>query len=492
MKILIGKFAHEANTFASKLADYDSFSKSGSLVCGDKMIDHFRGKPDYLGGMIDVAEELGIELVPTISVLAAAPTLSNDCVDRLLGQLLDTVKQHVHTLDGICLALHGAGCSESTDDLETYVLQKVRAVVGTELPITVTLDLHGNLSSEMISLADGFFGIKHYPHVDQHAAGALAMRTLASMIDSNLKIETSLAPLPMMIPLSAGYTFEKPFTDIQQHFEEYRIAHDLIDITLFHSFPLADTKHTHASVLVVGQKDTQKAAQELAAYIWSKRNSFSLECLSPAEAFDRAEKITEKGYIVINEFSDNPGGGTPGDGTHLLREMILRNHPGSIMGYMYDPEAVAEVYSHSIGDKIRLSLGGKTEPIHGEPLNLEDVEIISMSDGKYTYVSPMREGLADTIGKCARVRVGNVDIVIGSVLHQTFDDRPFLVTGADITQYRYVGLKSAHHFRAYFKDHAAAIIPTDPPGLQSSNFSLYSYKKICRPIFPIDPEAVFE
>lgn len=158
---------------------------------------------------------------------------------------------------------------------------------------------------------------------------------------------------------------------------------------------------------------------------------------------------------------------------------------------LYDPEAVTACCMHSVGDSITLSIGGKTEKLHGEPLTITDAVIQCISIGELTYVSPVHKGLKDTIGKCVRLRVGNVDIIIGSVLHQTYDDRPFLVTGADINQYRYVGLKSAHHFRAFFEGQALAIIPTDPPGLMSGDLTRFPFVKIQRPVYPLDREAFF-
>lgn len=492
MKILFGKFGHEANTFANKLAEYDSYAASGTLTVGDDIVKHYTGTADYMGGMIQFASENNVELIPTISCLTAAPRLSTDCVNRMLKQITDVVEAHKDEVDGICLGLHGAGCCEFTDTLEAYVLEKVRDIVGPDMPITIPMDLHANICPEVIKMANGIFGIKHYPHVDMYDAGYLAMKVLVDIIRTNKKPNVAVRKMPLLIPLSAGYTFASPFTEIHKYFNDYKNENGLIDVTFFHSFPYADTVNTCASIVVVCNGDAQKHADALAKYIWEKRKSFVPEILSPHEALDRAVKIKKDGYIVINELSDNPGGGTPGDGTHLLRELLKCNYRKSIFGYIYDPIAVDFLQEHKVGDKVSFMLGGRTEPLHGEPLSIKEAEIICLSNGKVTYVSPVHKNVADTIGRCARVRVGNVDIVIGSVLHQTYDDRPFLVTGADINQYRYVCLKSAHHFRAFFREHAAEIIPTDPPGLQSGDFSLYNFKNIPRPIFPMDGDVEFK
>ena len=490
MKILFGKFAHEANTFARGLASYENFASAGTLTVGEKIREKYQGTADYNGGMMQCAKEYGVELVPTISCLAAAPRLSMDCVERMQKQITDVLEAYRNEIDGICIGLHGAGCAEGIDDLETYTLTALRKIAGRDMPIMVTLDLHANISRGMVELSDGLFGIKHYPHVDMYEAGYLAMKTLIETIRTGEKPEMSFVRLPILLSTGSGYTFGPPFDRIHQFFDDYKEKYNLIDITLFHGFPFSDTRDTAVSIVVVGA-DAKRHCQYLAQYIWKMKEEFRIQTLTPTEALNRAREVEKEGYIVINEFSDNPGGGTPGDGTHLLREMLRQNLPKSIFGYIYDPEAVKYLMTKKIGDQVSFLLGGRTEPVHGEPLEIKNAKIINMSDGEVVYISPVHQNVADTIGQCVRVRVENVDIIIGSVLHQTYDDRPFLVTGADVNQYRYVGLKSAHHFRAFFASRAARIIPADPPGLQSADLTRYRFEKVVRPIFPLDNNVSF-
>jgi microcystin degradation protein MlrC len=184
--------------------------------------------------------------------------------------------------------------------------------------------------------------------------------------------------------------------------------------------------------------------------------------------------------------SDNPGGGCPGDGTHLLREMLKRNLPGSVFGYMVDPAAVEALWDREVGDKVSFFLGGRHEKIFGDPLWLEDAVLLAKSTGDFIHTSPNLLGAAGKLGKSLRVKVGNVEVVIGSVRNQTFDDRPFAVLGADIHRYRFIGLKSTQHFRGFFGSRAAQIISTDPPGLNSGNLAVFPFKHLHRPVYPLD------
>lgn len=199
------------------------------------------------------------------------------------------------------------------------------------------------------------------------------------------------------------------------------------------------------------------------------------------------------GYVVINETSDNPGGGTPGDGTYLLREFLRRDLAGAIMGYIPDKEIALKAHEVGVGGYISGLLGGKTDNLHGAPIAFKNAKVIALSDGHAIHTSPMRKGLPVCYGKAARLRIGNVEVVVSETLsQQTLDDRPFIIVGADIEQYRIIGIKSSVHFRAFFQSRAKAIVTADPPGIHTANFKQLPYKKIRHPIYPLEPETAFK
>ena len=490
MKVLVGHFSHEANTFADERVTFEQYTAKGVLF-GEKVITGSEGSSVYMGGIIRACREEGIDMIPTCAHSCAAPVLTRDCVDKMMESILPVCRAHKDQLDGICIALHGAGVAEGIDDLELYVLTELRRIVGPELPIVVPMDLHGNVSEETAQLANGIFGIRKYPHTDKADISYLAMKTLARVMRKEIEIETKIVHLPLLIPIAAGMTANPPFPEINEYMDKQIRERGLIYASLFQGFPYADVACSTASVCVVAEKGAQEAAEDIAHFVWDRRHYFKPVSLSPAQAFDLAEKETKEGYIIINDMSDNPGGGCPGDGTHLLREMLRRNLPGSIFGTICDPVAVDALWKHRPGDTVDLTLGGRHEKIFGAPLELENARIISFCDGNFVHNSPNVFGLSAKLGRTARIRVGNVDIIVSSVRLQTFDDRPFLMTGADIHDYRYVGLKSTQHFRGYFQDKAAAIIPCDPPGLSTSDLSAFEFRKIPRPVYPLEEDTTF-
>ena len=496
MKIIFGILGNETNTFSSDIGTFERWAPNG-WTTGPEVISRYRGSPEYAGGMIQAAEEEGVELVPTVALHSAGPLITKEALDFAMGTMCDMIAANLEGTDGVCLGLHGAGAAEGADDLEAYTLQKVREVVGNDMPITVSLDLHGNISEDMVRLSNGLFGIKQYPHIDMAEAGYLAMKTLIGIIRGQCHPETALVHIPMFTNCCNACTFHDPMKAFTDHVAQYAKEHGLIDATYFHGFPYCDVACAGASIVVVAEKGqgAQKAAEELAHWVWDHRHALDVECLSPAQALDRALDELKKpgeGYVVINEASDNPGGGCPCDGTWMLQELLRRDQPRSIVGFIFDPEMAAKAHAAGVGGKVAGKPGGKTDNIHGAPVDVVDAEVCALSDGKATYVTPMQKGQPICYGKTARLRIGQVEVIVTSILAgQTLDDRVFLVIGADINDYDIVCIKSTTHFRAFFQPRAKAIVTTNPPGIHTADYSLLTYHKIQRPIYPLDPDTTF-
>jgi len=344
-----------------------------------------------------------------------------------------------------------------------------------------------------LKLSDGLFCIKEVPHTDLYDAGYRATRSLIATIRGQQKPVMALRRLPMLVTSSIGSTLSGPARKVKEYFAAYCKEHNLIDCSFVHGFSSTDREISSASVLVLADGYCpDKEADELARFVWDMHEEFVSISLSAAEAIEQALSLRKDGYVVINESSDNPGSGCPGDGTHLLREFLRQDLPRFIMGPMYDREAAAFLHRHKVGDYVNLVLGGKTEPVAGEPLVLEDVEILNLCDCKFISESPLNAGLMMDYGLSARCRKGNVEFIVVSERYQTLDAGSFTTTGADLKDYRVVGLKSMNHFRGYFVSRADAIVTADTPGLRPANLKFIKYKNILRPIFPLDEDMVYE
>lgn len=489
MRIAIGELMHETNTFSNVPTTKELF-QLWEWETGAELVANHRQVRDFLGGMIDRAEELGIEVVPTFATMAyPAGTITKETYDELKSTLLQTLAQ-AGPVDAICLSLHGAGVAEGVDDLEGDLLQAVRDAFGYSIPLIVTLDLHGNLTEKMVSEADALLGVHLYPHIDCYERGREAVELAEKMVLGAVKPKMHLTRLPLMIPTST--TNLSPAKDINERCYKWEQEAGVIDCAFFHGFPYTDIPQVCVSVLAVTNGDEQlakRASEDVAALIWDKREEFSPNVLSCAEAIEQALR-TEGMPIVINETSDNPGGGTPGDGTHLLRAMLDAGLEKACFGFIYDPQAVEIAHQAGAGATIEIELGGKTDDLHGEPIPLT-AYVKSLSDGRFTASTPMGRGSLVNLGKSVRLQAGGVDIIVCSVKSQVLDEQIFLLHGIDVSTYKIVALKSSQHFRAAFEPISAAIVTADSPGLTTQLFNVFPYERINRPMYPLDPEAVW-
>ena len=190
---------------------------------------------------------------------------------------------------------------------------------------------------------------------------------------------------------------------------------------------------------------------------------------------------------MINETSDNCGGGTPGDGTHLLRAMLKAKLESACFGFIVDPAVAAEAHAAGCGAAIEVSLGGKYDELHGAPIETR-AYVKSLSDGRLV-MQAMSKGAPINLGPMARLVVDGIDVIVASRRSQTFDPEPFLALGIDVNRYRIVALKSSNHFRAGFKDVAGAIVTADPPGLTTHHVEIFPRNRAAAPLWPLHSHA---
>ncbi|NOU89371.1 MlrC domain protein [Paenibacillus sp. LMG 31460] len=488
MKIAIGAVVNEINTFSSVETTVELF-KQGEWERGETILSNHRGVRDYLGGMIDRAESLSIEVIPTFAASAEpAGKITRETYETIKSELATGI-QGAGMVDAICLSLHGAGVVEGIDDMEGDLLQYVRSLVGYELPLIVTLDLHGNLTEKMVAEANVLLGVHLYPHTDCYERGAEAVEIAEQIVKGGLQTAMHLTKLPLMIPTST--TNLSPAKDINAICLEWEKHPEVIDCAFFHGFPYTDHPGVGVSVVVVTRGDqllAKEVADDVANQIWAKREEFTPQFLSPAEGIRQA--LAAEGLpIVINETSDNPGGGTAGDGTYLLRAMLEANLQNACFAFIYDPEVAQIAHEAGVGATITVKLGGKVDKLHGEPIALT-ATVKSLTDGRFIISSSVGKGTHMDLGKSVRLQVGGLDILVCSVRTQVIDEQIYLLHGIDVNTYKIVALKSSQHFRAAFEPISNQIITVDSPGLTTLQFSFFDYKRLTRPIYPLDEFSV--
>jgi len=489
MRVAVGGISHETNTFCRGESTLANFQER-AWAEGEQMIERNRGVRNYIGGIIDAAEQQGIELVPTFFASATpSATISADTYATLRGNLLSAMTA-AGEVDAVCLTLHGAGVADGVNDIEGDIILHVRELYGPDMPIVVTLDLHGNITDQMVDHADALLGVNLYPHTDSYDRGVEAIELIPKLVAGEVKPVMHLTVLPMMVPSTT--TNLSPAKDVNELCWEMETREGVIDCTFYHGFAPADIPKVGISVLAIADGDADLARQVsegIAGHIWEIREQFRVTPTPPAEAFRQA-LATDGRPVIINEKADNPGGGGPGDGTHLLRAMIEADLQEACFGFIYDPDTAAQAHAAGVGSTIDIRLGGKTEELHGEPIETR-AYVKALTDGRFIQQSPMGRGGKIDLGKMARLVIGGIDVLVSSIRTQTLDDEVFRLHGIDVTRYKIVAIKSSNHFRAGFEPISHAIIRADTPGLVSADLSTFDYKRLQRPIWPLDDDATF-
>jgi len=481
MRFGIAALHHETNSFSNLPMDWESMCRVRfEKETYQKVYTPIR---NYSGGFIAKGKELGIEIVPTASAyLCPSGHITDEALEKHRDGIVALLWQahQEKPLDAIALNLHGAGVADSYPDADGEILRAVREKFGPDMPIGCVLDLHANVTREMMEYADLLTGVKGYPHVDEFEAGAEMLELLADMVKGHWRPYKRLIQLPWLIVPAEGVTLSGPAHDVQQLLLKYeRENPHLLNATFFHGFPYSDI--AQAGVSVTAMAKTQEAAdccaREIARYAWGRRKDFAVPANSAAAAMDLAELIPiSNGPVIIHESSDNTGGGAPGDGTYLLQELLKRNLPGSAFGSIHDPEVAQMAAKAGVGARISCNLGGKTDNLHGKPISLSDAYVKCVSDGKYFLLSPMGGGSIHSAGLTVLLVVGNVNIVVTSIRGQAMDDGLFRVVGLRHDLLRYAAIKSSQHFKGWWKDHCSGIVPCDSPGIHCADLRVFDFK----------------
>ncbi|MBA2519264.1 MAG: M81 family metallopeptidase [Chloroflexia bacterium] len=484
MRIAIGEFAHETNTFCPGLTPLEKF-QARHWASGDEIFTLHRGVRDSLGGMIAAAEADGITIAPIFATSTEpSATIAQAAYDTIRDHLIDGIKA-AGAIDALVLALHAAGVTEGSDDLEGTLLGEIRAAVGPELPIVVTLDLHGHTTRAMVEHATALLYCHEYPHVDTYERGEEAIRLAAAIVRGEKRLVMYLETLPMLIPPST--TRSGPAKKMNELCFDREAQPGMIDVAFVHGFPHTDVSVVSAAILATADGDAalaKEAATDLSRQLWAMREDFR-QSLPDAETAVRRALAADARPVVIAEVSDNPGGGAPGDGTHLLRALLAANEPETCFGFVADPVTARQAHQAGTGARMTVRLGGKTDDLHGAPIETE-AYVKCLSDGRFHYSTPMGAGRLGNLGPMTRLVIGNVDVLVSSVRTQTLDQEVFLLHGIDVTRYRVVALKSHQHFLAGFQHLAGLIIRADTPGLTTSTLHHLPYQRVPRPIWPLD------
>lgn len=492
--VLTGSFVHESNTFKKGETGLQDF-RDEVLDEGQVAIDRFGDVNDELAGFLDVGRAAGWRITHSVSAHAnPGARVSREAFDHLAGIICDAARAHRATLDGILLSLHGSMVPAFCEDGEGELLHRLRAIVGPELPIAVTLDLHAMVTEAMVDQAQILVSYKTYPHVDMRVTGRHAARLLEATMRGEILPRTLRLGLPMLDEANAGRT-DVPETAALYH---RAAAHEgepgILAVSINAGFSEADIREMGPTVLVTHDEGAalraEGIARGLAQTIWDQRASVSNQFLTPEAAAAEAVGFdASRGPLVIADYADNPGAGAYGDATALLAALLNAGATGGALAPMIDPEAAAELHRHRVGETVSLALGGKNDPaLGGGPLQLTGT-LMHLSDGTYTGDGPILGGITHSFGPTAVLRVDGIDILVVTLNEQMLDLQQVRAFGIEPDRLRFLAVKSMQHFRAAFEPVAGKVIVCDSGALATPQAHLRPYARVRRPIWPLDRET---
>ena len=495
---LSAAIGHETNTFAvtpTRLEDFDFNGSPATDATPAQICDYFRGTRTVHGGYLAAAAELGFNLEPLLWAFATpAGVVEEAAYQELASVLLERLARRRRERDcaGVLLDLHGAMVSEHLEDVEGDLIARVREVVGAQLPVVVTIDLHANVTERMAAHADAIIGFEEYPHVDGFERGVQAAKLVHAAAAGVVRPRLAYVQLPLLTMPPRQCTLIPPARTLLRRARAMARQPAVLDVTIAHGFPFADIHDAGTSVLVTTDGSAALAAAhagDLARAIWRRRRDFDIT-LTPMRDAIRYAREEATGLVVLADGSDNPGGGGPCDGTVVLRELLAADVEDAVVAVIADPEVVAVAVAAGVGARIDVQLGGKTDNRHGAPVALQ-AAVRLLSDGRFVTRGPMGRGTTTQMGRTAVLESGGVRVVVTERRVQPLDAELLRSVGIEPQAQRLVALKSAVHFRSTYQAIAERIFDLDTPGVHRPDVTSYDYRRLRPGLFPFDQRARF-
>ncbi len=473
-RIGVAGLLHETNTFAHSRATLNDFLIADAwppLLRGDDLISGVRGQNIPSAGFI-AATTTQHQIVPLLWASANPSGVVTNEAYETLWRWFEQALRDAGQLDALFLDLHGAMVTEHCDDGEGEWLQRVRAIVGAELPIIVTLDFHANISARMITLSDQLLVYRSYPHIDMATTGARAAHVLPRLLTGK-RWHKHWIKLPFQIPLPWQSTLLEPMASIIAQCQQ---PHD--DIAEFAAgFPLADVADSGPTVLVYSDADHSQRHQQLAEFIQARRHLFVGKLQTINEALWLIRRHTSTVPLILAETQDNPGGGGDGDGVALVHALHAGGISDGVVALICDPVFAYAAHNIGVGNTFSALLGAKHNIASGPPLN-GPFTVRALSNGKFVGTGPFYGGCHMDLGPMARVDYHGLQLLVSSRNQQAADQSMLRALNIEPAQQRLLVLKSSVHFRADFSAISDAIYLVETPGSNVADLRKLTYRHL--------------
>jgi microcystin degradation protein MlrC len=487
-RILICSLVQEVSTFnpvPSHAHDFAQFE-------GEALFESQRPAAREIGGALEV-----FEATPGVSVIAgfgaraysSDGTLSAEGFRTLAEAFLAPVRTNPG-VDGVYFCLHGSMVADGELDPEGYLLEETRAILGEEVPIVVSLDLHGVLTERMLRHSDAVVSYLTYPHVDMRTTGERAARLLLRIMNEGARPVTARVTIPALVRGDELITEHGLLGRFTHHAAAIEASDGGLSAGMFISNPFTDVPELLTSAFVVTDGDPARAAREALAQaegFWAVHERMQQPLVSLEEAV-KLTLATAGGTVILTDAADATSSGATGDSNAVLRALADAGYLGTVLAPIVDAPAVEAAFAAGIGATIQTTVGGRLDPARFTPMPFTGV-VRMLSDGRFVNESDGNVWLG---GRTAVVESDTVTLVITSRAVMLYDRSLFLAHGQDPRRFDAVVVKSPHCQPQFFADWAARVINIDAPGATSANLQSLGHVRCPRPIFPLDPDVPFE
>jgi len=483
MRVFIAGFQHETNTFAPSKADWAAFEAGSGFPPyrrGASVIEAYRGRGIPIGGFIAQAEQRGWSLVASVWA-GANPSahVTEDAFERIAREIIEDLRAALADggVDAVYLDLHGAAVTEHLEDPEGELLARIRREVGQAVPIVASLDLHANVTAQMLEQADALTAYRTYPHIDMADTGALAATLLARRLARGEREPLFVRRLSFLMSLNVQCTMMAPADGVYRLLGELDAAHDCV-LSFAMAFPAADIAECGPVIWGYGD-DAQAAVDALFARVDQPRSQWRLDLRSPTEAVAQALDLAAQADkpVVIADTQDNPGAGGDANTTGMLHALLAleagKRFPGGVaLGVLADAKAAAQAHAAGVGAQITVQLGESVPTWGGQfsdPPVTATATVRQLSDGNVTMKGPMGMGGSVTLGPSACLDIDGVLVAVSSKKTQMLDREFFRFLGIQPETMKVLVNKSSVHFRADFAPIASTILVAKAAGPMAVN-----------------------
>ena len=492
----------ESNAFAP-VCEEESFRVlcylAGDDILADLKNDH-PVLPAEIPGFVDEMDRLGVDWRP-VPVLVTASEPNGPVEQGFFAATKEEMRRRLADagpLDGVYFSAHGAMRATGSSDPDGELFEMVRLLVGPDVPVIATLDLHANISDKMVDNTDVLIAYRTNPHVDQKERAGEAARVMAEMWEG-MKPVTAFIRLPITAPTVTLLTAAGPYADLINYGQQTK-SDAILNVSVVAGFVFSDLAKCGMSVIVTARGDMAAAralAEDLAARAWDMHERFQADLTSLEEATALAVKNGEDDRLpplIFPDVADNPGGGGRGNTTWLLKSLYEAGAQGVLFGVFIDPGLARLAHDQGEGAEIQAVFNGAGETEFSKRFEAS-ATVLALSDGKCTGRRGLWAGRALNLGPTVLLELdGRIKVVVATIRKQCAEPRFFEMFGLNIADARSVVVKSRGHFRAGFDEFFGPdqVIEVDAPGLTSPVLSRFNFIDLPRPVFPVDADTTWD